>query len=134
MVVNEKNEMLLLRRANTGYRDGFYDMPAGHLEEKETLRQATVRELKEETGLVATEDDLEFLEILHRFSTARDYIDVFFRVKKWTGEAAIQEPEKCDHLGWFPIDAPPEMIVPHQRSVIQDRLNNTTYREVREKN
>ena len=53
MVVNDRKEILLLRRMNTGYRDGFYDMPAGHLEEGETLREGTIRELEEETGLKA---------------------------------------------------------------------------------
>lgn len=130
VVMNERNEILLLRRANTGYRDGYYDLPAGHLEEGETLRQATLRELKEETGLEAHEDDLEFLELLHRFSADRVYLDVFFRVQTWVGEAAIKEPEKCDHLGWFSVDALPEMIVPHHRLVIDDRATKAAYREI----
>ena len=103
MAVNDREEILLLRRANTGYRDGFYDMPAGHLEEGETLRQAALRELKEETGLVVSEDQLEFMELLHRMSGDRVYLDVFFEVKQWNGEACIMEPEKCDHLAWFPL-------------------------------
>lgn len=130
MVVNEQDQILLLRRFHTGFRDGYYDMPAGHLEEGETLRQATLRELEEEAGLKAKADDLEFIELLHRFSKDRVYIDVFFRVKQWTGEAVIQEPDKCDYLSWFPMNALPEMVVPHQRDVINDRLTSRTYREI----
>lgn len=134
MVVNARNEILLLRRMNTGYRDGFYDMPAGHLEGGETLRQAAARELKEETGLTTSEDDLEFIELLHRTSTDRVYLDVFFQVKQWEGNAEIMEPLKCDDLAWFSLDALPEKIVPHQLQVLKDKVEHCAYREIWEKN
>lgn len=134
MVINSQGEILLLRRLNTGYRDGFYDMPAGHLEEGETLRQAALRELREETGLVALEDDLEFVELLHRVSNDRVYLDVFFQVKKWKGDAAIMEPLKCDHLAWFSLKTLPQDIVPHQYQVLQDRDEHRFYREIWENN
>lgn len=133
MVINDHQEILLLRRANTGYRDGYFDMPAGHLEEGETLRQAALRELTEETGLVASEDHLEFVELLHRMSSDRVYLDVFFQVKQWKGEPAIMEPSKCDQLGWFSLGALPQNIVPHQQQVIQDRATHGYYREIWEK-
>jgi 8-oxo-dGTP diphosphatase len=133
VVMNVQNKILLLRRANTGYRDGYYDMPAGHLEEGETLRHATLRELKEETGLQANEEDVEFIELLHRFSHDRVYVDVFFRINKWTGEAMIKETEKCDHMDWFSLDDLPEMIVPHQGRVIKDHAVGITYREIVER-
>lgn len=132
MVTNDRNEILLSRRANTGYRDGSYDMPAGHLEEGETLRQAAVRELKEETGLDADVDAMEFIEIMHRLADDRVYIDVYFRVRTWQGEASIQEPDKCDDLAWFPMNSLPEMMVPHQKQTLLDRATNTTYREIYE--
>lgn len=52
--VNKKNkktgakEILLALRKNTGYRDGKYELPGGHVEEGEDLMQAMVREAKEE--------------------------------------------------------------------------------------
>ena len=134
MAINDQEEILLLRRAHTGYRDGYYDMPAGHLEEGETLRQAALRELKEETGLTASEDQLEFVELLHRMSTDRVYLDIFFQVKQWKGDAIIMEPSKCDHLAWFPLERLPENIVPHQHQVIKDKVEHCPYREIWEKN
>lgn len=131
MMVNDKNELLLARRINTGYRDGFYDMPAGHLEDGETLTEAAARELLEETGVKASVEDFEFVEVLHRKSTEnRVYIDFFFRVKRWEGEPSIQETDKCDHMAWFPMDALPENIVPHQKYILTDRAESRVYREV----
>jgi len=46
---NEKREYLLLH-----YESGHWDFPKGKIEEGETKQQAALRELKEETGLLAT--------------------------------------------------------------------------------
>lgn len=132
VVINEQQEILLLRRANTGYRDGYYDMPAGHLEDGETLTEAAVRELREESGLHATADNVKFVQLLHRFCSDRVYIDVFFRVTQWTNTPSIQEPEKCDDMQWFPLATLPEMIVPHQRSFLTNLSSHNSYREIRE--
>ena len=41
-------EILLTLRKNTGYRDGEYELPGGHVEAGEDLMQAMVREAREE--------------------------------------------------------------------------------------
>ncbi len=131
ILVNDKNEVLLGRRCNTGYLNGWYDVPAGHLEDGETLREAAVRELLEEAGVKAVVDDLELVELSHRKSTDnRVYVDVFFKVKKWEGEPSIREPKKCDRMGWFPMDALPEKIVPYQGMALQAQMGGVVYREV----
>jgi mutator protein MutT len=131
MVVNDKNEILLSQRQNTGYRDGFYDMPAGHLEANETLTQAACRELKEETNLDAKPEDMEFLQLLHRQSlNDREYLDVFFKITKWNGEPKLMEPDKCSDMRWFPMDALPDNMVPHQRVVLDSLKSGIRYQEM----
>ena len=62
-----REEVLLLRRANTGYMDGKWDFAgSGHVEEGETAARAVCRELLEETGLVAKPEDAVFLHVSHR--------------------------------------------------------------------
>jgi 8-oxo-dGTP pyrophosphatase MutT (NUDIX family) len=51
VVIEKGGKYLLLRRANTGYMDGWYDLPAGHLEDQEKFQDGAARELKEEAGL-----------------------------------------------------------------------------------
>lgn len=131
LMINSDGKALFLRRNNTGYRDGYYDMPAGHLEANESLRQAAMREVKEETGVDVKPEDLEFIELLHRRSMDnRDYLDVFFRVTKWNGEPSIMEPQKCDDLIWTSIDALPDMIVPHQKVVLEDLDKGQKFLEI----
>ena len=45
--------VLLMRRAGTGFFDGFYSLPGGHVEEGESLRATAVREMREELGIDA---------------------------------------------------------------------------------
>ena len=49
VLVLRGNEICMLRRANTGWMDGCYSLPAGGLEYGETLSCAAARELAEET-------------------------------------------------------------------------------------
>jgi ADP-ribose pyrophosphatase YjhB (NUDIX family) len=47
----KNDELLLMRRWNTGHEDGKYGVPSGRLEGGEEVRSAAVREVKEECGV-----------------------------------------------------------------------------------
>ncbi len=44
----KEGKVALIQRANTGYHDGYYALPAGHIEPEETSPEAVVREAYEE--------------------------------------------------------------------------------------
>lgn len=63
LILIKDNKILLLRRYNTGFMDGYYSFPAGHVEPNETLTQAMVREAKEEIGIDVNQKDLKLIHI-----------------------------------------------------------------------
>lgn len=64
---NGKEEILLLLRENTGYLDGYYDLPGGHVDENEDLFAAMIREAKEEIGIDIFREDMKIIHIYHHF-------------------------------------------------------------------
>jgi mutator protein MutT len=110
IVLLDHNERVLLhRRYRTGYLDGLYDFPSGHLEEGETLHQAAARELREETSLIIDPDELVLVHVNQNSSEReKPYINFVFLIKNWIGTPLINEPQKCDHIDFFHLDALPE--------------------------
>ena len=78
------NQLLLLRRYNTGFGDGQYSVVAGHLEAGETVIQSAVRESQEEVGLIISAEALEVIGIMHRKSDD-ERVDFFALAKHWQG-------------------------------------------------
>jgi ADP-ribose pyrophosphatase YjhB (NUDIX family) len=77
--------VLLLRRFNTGYEDGNYSVPAGHLEGDETVVQAAIREAREEIGVELRPDEVAVVGTMHRKS-GDERVDFFVVASVWTGE------------------------------------------------
>src|SRR5688572_33195750 len=76
------DQVLLLRRFNTGYADGQYSVPAGHLDGDETVTAAARREAVEETGLAIEVEDICFSSVMHRID-GDERVDFFVEVRGW---------------------------------------------------
>jgi len=126
------NEILLLRRYNTGYEDGNYSVIAGHVDKGESFTEAIIREAKEEANITLKKDDLKVVHIMHRNSKTtknNERIDTFFVAENWSGELKNVEPNKCDDLSWFEIDKLPQNIIPYIKQAIEESLDNNFYSE-----
>ena len=111
--------VLMLRRFNTGYEDGNYSVPAGHLDGGETVVQAAIREAREEIGVALTPADVSVVGTMHRKS-GDERVDFFVAVTSWTGEPTNCEPEKCDDLTWWPRDGLPPNTIPYVRRALEN--------------
>ena len=116
-------EVLLQLRHNTGYRDGHWACgAAGHVELGESAIEAALREAHEELGLTLDAADLDPLTAMHRtHGNGRpidERVDFFFRCRRWHGEPVCTEADKASDLRWFPLDALPDPVVPHELEVL----------------
>ena len=123
-----ENQILLLRRFNTGFRDGEYSVPAGHLDGGETVLEAAVREAKEETGVDIPIEAVTFSTVMHRIE-GEERVDFFFQVHTWRGEPFNAEPEKCDDLRWFDLDQLPENTITYVMQAFENHINAVRFDE-----
>lgn len=100
ILMEKDSRILLIRRHNTGYRDGEYTLPAGHVEANETFIQTCIREIKEEVCVEVLSQDLKLVHVMQRHEKGVDVIDYYFCVKSWKGEPKIGEPHKADDIKW----------------------------------
>ena len=113
LLFRDGGELLLLRRANSGYLDGYYVMPGGHVQSGETICAAAVRECAEETGLLISPDQVRPLAVLPYLNPAAQGVDFVMGADGWTGEPCINEPERFDDLLWARPDALPAKSAPY---------------------
>ena len=124
------DEILLLRRFQTGYEDGNYGVVSGHVDGSEPARRATAREAFEEVGLQVSPDDISFLYLQHRFSEDGSvWTDVFFDAGDWHGEPINAEPEKHSDIGWIDSRYLPDEVMPYQKYALERIAEGKMYGE-----
>ena len=123
-----ENQILLIRRFNTGFRDGEYSVPAGHLDGGETVMEAAAREAEEEVGVKIEAGDMTFSTVMHRIED-EERVDFFLQVHAWRGEPYNAEPDKCDDVRWVEINNLPANTVPYVRQALSNHLNGISFAE-----
>lgn len=126
LLLIKENKILLLKRQNTGYEDAKYSLVSGHIDGNETIKQAMIREAKEEAGIIIHEEDIEIATFLHR-KTEPERLDFFLKCNKWNGEITNAEPDKCSELTWYDINRLPNNIIPCVKKAIENYQNNIIF-------
>ena len=131
LILKRGNEVLLGRRQGSGYYDGWYSVPAGHVEEGELPVDCLIREIKEEVGIGLYKEHISLCHTMYRTKKDEtgDRADYFFVTDVWRGEPRICEPDKCDDLSWFPITQLPENMMHHVKGAIEYAEDGILYSE-----
>lgn len=106
VLVRRGEAIALLRRAATGFMDGYYALPGGHQEQGESVSQAARRECEEELGIRATA--LEATCVLPYRSGRHQGVNFLFTCEAFEGTPRLAEPHLFDELVWVSPDSLPE--------------------------
>ena len=129
-IENNKEYVLIQRRYNTGIQDGKYDVSvSGHLEKNETLKEAIIRETKEELGIDVSIEDLSFVSTMIANFKGDEYLLITFSSNKFEGIPSIMEKDKCDDLIWVSLDELPKNIIETRQIMINDYNLKNNYSE-----
>jgi 8-oxo-dGTP diphosphatase len=126
--VVREDEILLLRRLNTGYEDGRLSVVAGHVEPGETVTQAAIREGHEEVGLEFSRDRLRVVGVMHRRSED-ERIDFFLSYRLGDKEPRNVEPHECSELIWTKRSELPSDTILYVRVAITTFPDDGWFRE-----
>jgi 8-oxo-dGTP diphosphatase len=131
LILEKNKKILLLKRYNTGFKDGQYSLISGHIEQNESATNCIIREAKEEAGIQIKKADLKLSLVLHRKSDQdlEERVDFFFKAKKWEGEIINKEPNKCLELDWFDKNNLPKKTIDYLKKALIEINKKNHYLE-----
>ncbi|RMJ05371.1 8-oxo-dGTP diphosphatase [Marinobacter litoralis] len=101
-VIIRNGRVLIARRPDHVHQGGLLEFPGGKVEQGESVQQALVREIEEETGLTVPLESLQpVIGIRHDYGDKQVFLDV------WKTSAAKGEPEgrEGQPIDWMRPDA-----------------------------
>jgi 8-oxo-dGTP diphosphatase len=119
---NQK-QILLIRRKNQPFRNKWA-LPGGFLNMDERLKDAALRELSEETGLIIQQlEQFYVFDELSRDPRERTITVVFIGAADHL-KCLIKPASDAKEVKWFPIDNLPELGFDHGDIITLARLHN----------
>ncbi|QFT87549.1 hypothetical protein FIU87_02695 [Bacillus sp. THAF10] len=123
LLFDEKEEQILMVK-NRGKSASYYTLPGGAVEAGETLKEAGIREVKEETGLEVELGGI--FSVGEAFFEDRGHHAIFFTFtgKIVGGETKILFPEEIEEVIWMPKSEAEKYV--HIRNDIKGLVNKIT--------
>ena len=126
-IKNNNNEILMVQEAEEKIR-GLYNIPAGKLDNNESITDGAIREAKEETGYDVKLDSILCIQYLEN----RSILKIIFNATIISGNINFDKDEIMD-IKWIPIDILESMSSNELRSyesninIIRDSKNYKSY-------
>jgi 8-oxo-dGTP diphosphatase len=124
LIYDEENEQVLMvhnKDVNS------WSMPGGAVEGDETLEQAAIREVKEETGLLVEISDVVAVNECLFTKNNEHAIFITFRAKIIGGKISIESPNEISTITWLDIPTADKLMPYHKCGVSKLIHNSSTY-------
>lgn len=128
MLIMDGDKILVQKRKGTKLWNGYYGLPAGHIDEGENQYDALLREAKEELNILINTNDIEKEYVVLRRNyfqidgkILEPYIDYYFEITKYEGIPTIMEEDKCDELIWININDLPEPFINYEGDFLDNK-------------
>lgn len=128
-VVIIKDGKTLLAKRKGAHGAGMWGSMGGHVEFGESPMETCIREAREELGIEI--GNLVFVTCMNLLREGKHYLDVSFTAELISGEPTIQEPERIEEIGWYPLDDLPVPLFEPVRAVLEALKTGEKYFEVR---
>ena len=115
--IEHQGDILLLRRQSNKASGDCWGLPAGKLDEGESLMEAVLREIKEETGISVPQDKVSFFDSIYvRTSSASGFLDFewhMFSTKFDTQPDVKLNPDEHSEYVWVTPNTALQMNLIH---------------------
>ncbi len=138
ILINSENKVLFLLRNNDAQKadslmrlEGTWTLPAGKVKRDETLFQAAIRKVKEETNLDIV--NIELVSVADDINSYAHFVTIGFVASSYTGEISLGRTEEHVKYDFFALDDLPQNLSEPTKKIIQNYLNGIIYRKESEK-
>ncbi len=114
--------------------EGTWTMPGGKLDFGESFEGGAVRELREETGIVVQESDLEVISLSNDIVPTAHFVTIGLLCKFEPGgdiyeqEPQVMEPDEITQWKWFPLDELPTPLFKPSEKVLNNYKEGKFYK------
>ncbi len=125
VVINDKNEILVVSEKHRRSNTPSYKLPGGALHPGEHLAEAVVREIQEETGIETEFDALVCFRHWHGYRYGKSDIYFVCRLHPKSHEVTMQQ-EEIEECLWMPVEEylASEFVHTFNRTIVQAALNS----------
>ncbi len=114
--------------------EGTWTMPGGKLDFGESFEEGAVRELREETGIVINESDLEVISLSNDIVPTAHFVTVGLLCKCAPNSAVseqepqVMEPDEITQWKWFALDELPTPLFRPSEKVLNNYKEGKFYK------
>ena len=125
IVVEQTGKILLIKRGQDPFK-GLWALPGGFVETHERVKTAAARELKEETSLDLSEDELEFIDFFDDPDRdPRGRLISFAHGVALNDHANVKAGDDAGEAEWFNWEEIPDLAFDHHDILEQWKQRDT---------